>query len=71
MSNERDTYKYQFVGPNGRIKHSGITNDLERREGELRRQYGEGNIRKVGNRTTREAARNWEKGRPTAGRSGP
>ena len=45
MSAERDTYKYRFVGPDGRIKHSGITNDLDRREGELRRQYGEGNIR--------------------------
>ena len=31
MSSDRDTYKYQFVGPDRRIKHSGITNDLERR----------------------------------------
>ena len=44
MSSDRDTYKYQFVGPDQRIKHSGITNDLERHERELRREYGQGNI---------------------------
>ena len=71
MSSDRDTYKYQFVGPDRRIKHSGITNDLERRESELRREYGQGDIRQVGHRTTREAAREWEKSRPTAVRSGP
>lgn len=71
MSNLRDTYKYQFVGPDRTIKHSGITNDLQRREGELRRQYGPGDIKQVGRRTTREAARRWEQGRPTAGRAGP
>ena len=71
MSSDRDTYKYQFVGSDRRIKHSGITNDLERRERELRREYGQGDIRQVGHRTTREAAREWEKSRPTAGRSGP
>lgn len=68
---ERDTYKYQFVDRSNRIIHSGITNDLDRREGELRRQYGDGNIRQVGRRTTREAAKEWEKDRPSAGRSGP
>ena len=31
MSSDRGTYKYQFVGPDQRIKHSGITNDLKRR----------------------------------------
>ena len=71
MSSDRDTYKYQFVGPDRRIKHSGITNDLNRRENELRSEYGEGTIRQVGHRTTREAAREWEASRPTAGRSGP
>ena len=71
MSEPRDTYKYQFVGPDGRIKHSGITNNLDRRESELRRQYGPGNVRQVGRRTTRQGARQWEEGKPTAGRSGP
>ena len=71
MSSERDTYKYQFVGPDRRIKHSGTTNDLSRRERELRREYGDGDIRQVGRRTTREAARKWEASRPTAGRARP
>ena len=71
MGVERDTYKYRYVSPDGRIKHSGITNNLERREGELRRQHGEGNIRQVGRRTTREAAKDWEEGKPSAGRAGP
>ena len=57
MPQQRDTYKYQYVGKDGRIKHSGITNDLDRREGELRRQYGAGSMRQVGRRTTREAAK--------------
>lgn len=59
-SRARDTYKYRFVGPDGNIKHSGITNDLKRREPELRRIYGAGKIQKVGRRTTRQAAREWE-----------
>ena len=71
MSTPRDTYKYRFIGTNGRIKHSGITNDLKRRESELRRQYGSGHVEQVGNRTTRDAAKRWEEGRPTAGRAGP
>ncbi len=71
MGARRDTYKYQFIGPNDRIKHSGITNDLGRRESELRRQYGSGHIQQVGRRTTRAAAKEWERNKPTAGRAGP
>lgn len=71
MGAPRDTYKYRYVDPQGRIQHSGITNDLDRRAGELRRKYGEGRIEQVGRRTTREAAKEWEKGRPSAGRAGP
>ncbi len=58
----RDTYKYDFR-KEGRIVHSGITNDLKRREGEHERDYRGGSIRQVGRRTTREAAREWEKGK--------
>ena len=64
-SKPRDTYKYRFVGPDGNIKHSGITNDLKRREPELRRTYGAGEIQKVGRRTTREVAKEWERSKPT------
>lgn len=71
MSNPRDTYKYEFKIGN-RVVHSGITNDLERREGEHQRQPGwaRGHIKQVGRRTTRDGALGWEeeqrkKGKPT------
>lgn len=56
---KRDTYKYDFKIGN-RIRHSGITNDLDRREGEHRSEYRGGRIKQVGRRTSREAAMNWE-----------
>ena len=44
-----------------KILHSGITNDLERRENEHKRTFGDrGHIKKVGNATTRDAALKWE-----------
>ena len=61
MSKARDISKYDFLDKKGRIIHSGITNDLNRREGELRRQYNQSDhIRQVGRKTTREAALAWE-----------
>ena len=60
MAKTRDTYKYQFKIGN-KIKHGGITNDLERREQEHQQQWPKGHIRQVGNRTTEEAALEWEK----------
>lgn len=66
----RDTYKYHFKRGH-RIVHTGITSDLERREDEHKRNFGEdGHILKVGRATTRDAALEWEreqaaKGRPT------
>jgi len=68
---DRDTYKYEYVDSRGRVKHSGITNDLKRRESELKRDYGPGRAQQVGRRTTREAAKEWEGKRPSAGRAGP
>ena len=50
MSN-RDTYKYHFKVGN-KIIRSGITNDLERREGEHQQQYSKGRSA-VGPRKTR------------------
>ena len=64
------TYKYHFKRGH-RIVHTGITNDLERREAEHKRNFGEdGHILKVGRATTMDAALAWEreqaaKGRPT------
>ncbi len=66
----RDTYKYHFKKGN-QIIHTGITNDLERREQEHKRDSGgNGHIKKVGYATTRDAALKWEreqadKGKPT------
>lgn len=59
MSKKRDMYKYQYKIGN-KIKHGGITNDLERREQEHQQQWPGGHIKQVGRRTTEEAARNWE-----------
>ena len=56
---KRDTYKYDFKVGN-KIVHSGITADLERREGEHQDRWPSGHIKKVGNITTEDAARKWE-----------
>ncbi len=66
----RFTYKYHFKLGH-RIVHTGITNDLERRENEHRQKFGnDGRILLVGRATTKDAALKWErvqaaKGRPT------
>ena len=66
----RNTNKYHFKMGN-RIVHTGITNDLERREKEHKRNYGnDGHIKKVGRATTRDSALKWEReqaklGKPT------
>ena len=71
MPKPHDTYKYVFKKDN-KVVHVGITNDLDRREQEHQRTRGwsDGHIRKVGRRTTRDAALLWEreqrrKGKPT------
>jgi len=60
MAEKRDTYKYHFkVGK--RIIYRGVTNDLERRELEHKQRWPSGKIHKVGVRTTRIKALEWEK----------
>lgn len=59
MAKPRDTYKYHFKVGN-RIKHSGITKNLERREEEHQQIWPSGHIKQVGRRTTEEAACEWE-----------
>lgn len=56
---EHGTFKYHFKLGN-KIVHSGITNDLDRREGEHQVKWPTGHIKKVGNVTTEKAARDWE-----------
>lgn len=59
MARKRDTYKYHYkIGR--KIRHSGITDDLERREQEHQRKWPGGHIVQVGHRTTKEAAEAWE-----------
>ena len=59
---DRDTYKYHLK-KGKEILRSGITNDLDRREKEHQREYGNNvHIQKVGNRTTKDGAKDWEKG---------
>ncbi len=62
MPTDRDTYKYHFKKGNT-IVHRGITNDIDRREGEHRRERGlsKGHIKQIGFRTTYDAALEWER----------
>ncbi len=59
MPKRRDTYKYHFKIDN-KIIHSGITDDLERREQEHQQKWPKGHIKQVGHKTTEDAAREWE-----------
>ena len=69
MYQDKCIYKYHFKKGN-RIIHTGITNDLERREEEHKRTYDKkGHIFQVGHRVTRTSALKWEheqalKGKP-------
>lgn len=59
MAKKRDTYTYDFKIGN-KIKHSGITKDLERRETEHKQRWPKGHIKKVGQAKTEESALKWE-----------
>ena len=63
MGKPRDTNKYR-LWKGGKLVPDhpyGITDDLKRRQTELRRDYPGAQIEKVGNKTTREAALDWER----------
>ena len=70
MATKRNTYKYHSKRGN-KVLHTGITNDLERREQEHQSEIDlNGQITQVGNRTTRVSAKVWEdeqrkNGKPT------
>jgi len=55
----RNWHKYDYKVGN-KIKHSGITTDLERREEEHRQRLPDGHIVQVGRATTEKAAKKWE-----------
>lgn len=60
MPTDRDTYRYHFKKGN-KIVHTGITNDIDRREAEHRREPGlsKGHIKQVGFRTNYDVAFSW------------
>jgi hypothetical protein len=60
MSPKRDTNKYHYWW-HGKVTHRGITDDLDRREGEHQDRWPGGHITKVGNKTTKDAALKWER----------
>ena len=61
MAKPRNTTKYEVRDGRYKIK-AGITNDLKRRESEIKRELGgDVKITKIGNKTTREGALAWER----------
>ncbi len=60
MRERRDTYKYH-VKVGRKIIYRGITTDLERRGAEHKARRPNSRIVKVGRRTTRERALEWER----------
>ena len=69
MSEARDHHMYHFKVGN-KIVHTGITTDMERREGEHQSKWPKGHISQVGHARTRQGALDWEqdqrdKGKPT------
>ncbi|MCY4259923.1 MAG: hypothetical protein OXC91_06635 [Rhodobacteraceae bacterium] len=63
----RSAYKYHFKKGH-RIVHTGVTNNLKRREAEHRQTYGGGHIAKVGSATSRDMALRWERQQVNRGR---
>lgn len=59
MSKKRDKYTYDFKVGN-KIKHSGFTNDPDRRETEHQQRWPSGHLTIVGRIKTEEGAREWE-----------
>ena len=62
MQTKRNTYKYHFK-KGAKIAHTGITNDLDRREAEHQSKPGwrKEHIKQAGHRTTSEAPFKWER----------
>ncbi len=56
----RNTYKYHLKQGN-KIVHRGITDDLNRREGEHQKEFPNSKIEQIGRQTTRDAALQWER----------
>ena len=69
MPTKQTTYKHHSMkGP--KIVHTGITNDLDRREAEHQSKPGwrKGHIKQAGHRTTSKAPFKWEREQDTQGK---
>jgi hypothetical protein len=62
MASKREWYRYDYKVGNT-IRHSGITTDPERREGEHQRRWPGGHLVIQGPKVTEETAREWEDGK--------
>ena len=60
MPKPRNWYRYDYKIGN-KIRHSGITKDPERREGEHKARWPGGHLKLVGPAVTEDTAREWEK----------
>jgi len=60
MGKPRDTYKYHLI-KDKKVVHRGITEDLTRREREHQEEFPRSHVKRIGRRTTREAALEWER----------
>lgn len=60
MVKPRTHYKYAYR-KGRKIRHKGITEDLEQREKQHQQKWPGGKISQIGRKTTEEAARKWEK----------
>ena len=58
MDNSKNTYKY-VLKVDGKIVYRGVTNDLKRRQAEHRVRWPDGQVQRVGEKTTMEQALNW------------
>ena len=72
MPTDRTMYRYHLKMGN-KIIHTGVTNNLDRRESEHKQEFGDKvHIKQVGYRTTCEAALQWEDEQREAGKpTGP
>ena len=56
----RNTAKYHLIRDR-KVVHRGITNALDRRDGEDQAEFPASTIKQIGNKVTRESALAWER----------
>ena len=56
----RDTIRYHYI-KDRKVRHRGITDDLDRRERENQEKFRGGHIVQIGPKVTKESALEWER----------